>query len=319
MTPATAPERRWLPNSNEPLFILAMDHRASFVKDVFDINGMPSPEDVARMRTAKSLIYEGLRRVTPEGGGRLGVLVDEDFGSPVTKAARRDGVVLAMPIEKSGVRVFELEYGDSFAKHVAAFDPDFVKVLVRYNPDDPSEVRDKQLSRLHAVSDWAAANERRWLFELLVPPTADQLADGGGPDGYDRDVRPALTATVIAQLKAGGVQPSIWKLEGYDTSAGAEHVLATVAADRDHPASCIVLGRDAPVERVEHWLRIAAAEPGYSGFAVGRTIWEQPLRAHLAQQIEAEELVDQVAHTYSSLIHAYVDARGTPPEERDNR
>lgn len=318
MTPAIARDNRWLPSAADPLFILAMDHRASFAKDLFGITGTPSPAQVASMRTAKSLIYEGLCRVTVEGGGRLGVLVDEHFGSPVTKAARRDGVVLAMPIEKSGVRVFELEYGDRFAEHVAAFDPDFVKILVRYNPDDPPEVRDTQLSRLQAVSDWAARKGRRWLFELLVPPTPDQLADGGGPDGYDRDLRPGLTATVIAQLQAGGVHPSIWKLEGYDTAAGAEQVLATVAADRDHPATCIVLGRDAPVTRVEHWLRIASSEPGYAGFAVGRTIWEQPLRAHLAQQIEADQLVDQVAHTYSGLIHAYVNARRTSPEERDN-
>jgi myo-inositol catabolism protein IolC len=310
MTPATAPDNRWLPSAADPMFILAMDHRASFAKDLVNIIGTPSPEDVARMRTAKSLIYEGLRQVTVEGSGRLGVLVDEDFGSPVTKAARRDGVVLAMPIEKSGVAVFELEYGDRFAEHVAAFDPDFVKVLVRYNPDDPPEVRDTQLSRLHAVSDWAAGDGRRWLFELLVPPTPDQLAEPGGRDGYDRDIRPGLTATVITQLQAAGVHPSIWKLEGYDTTAGAEQVLAVVAADRDHPASCIVLGRDAPLARVEHWLRIAAANPGYAGFAVGRTIWEEPLRAHLAQQLQADQLVDQVAHTYTDLIHAYVNARG---------
>lgn len=309
MTPATAPGDRWLPSAADPLFILAMDHRASFAKDLFHITGTPSPEDVTRMRTAKSLIYEGLRRVSADGSGRLGVLVDEHLGSPVTKAARRDGVVLAMPIEKSGVRVFELEYGDRFAEHVAAFDPDFMKVLVRYNPDDPLEVRDTQLSRLNAVSDWAAREGRRWLFELLVPATPEQLADGGGPDGYDREIRPGLTATVIAQLQAGDVRPTIWKLEGYDTTAGAEQVLATVAADRDHPASCIVLGRDAPVARVEDWLRIAAAEPGYAGFAVGRTIWEQPLRAHLAQQIDADQLVEEVAHTYSGLIRTYADAR----------
>ena len=115
------------------------------------------------------------------------------------------------------------------------------------------------------------------------------------------------------------MHPSIWKLEGYDTTAGVKQVLATVAADRDHPAGCVVLGCNAPVARVEHWLRIAAAEPGYAGFVVGRTIWEEPLRAHLAKQIEADELADQVASTYDGLIHAYVEARRNSPEERDNQ
>jgi myo-inositol catabolism protein IolC len=313
MTPVTTSYTSWSPSAAEPVFILAMDHRASFAQDLFDVSGTPTAEDVARMRTAKSLVYEGLCQVAPAGGGRLGVLVDERFGSAVAKAARRDGVVLAMPVERSGVGVFELEYGDRFAEHVAAFDPDFAKVLVRYNPADPAEVRHTQRSRLRAVSDWAAGEGRRWLLELLVPPTSAQLADGGGPDGYDRNVRPGLTATVIAALEAGGVHPSIWKLEGYDRADGAEEVLATVAAHRDHPASCIVLGRHAPLARVERWLQIAAAQPGYAGFAVGRSIWEQPLRAHLARKIDADQLVDRVARAYRRLIHAYVDARPIYP------
>jgi hypothetical protein len=41
-----------------------------------------------------------------------------------------------MPIEKSGTELFKLEYGDDFAEHVAEFDPDYLKVLVRYNPDN---------------------------------------------------------------------------------------------------------------------------------------------------------------------------------------
>ena len=300
---------RWLPEADTPLFILAMDHRASFARDVFDIIVEPTSDEIARMRTAKSRIYEGLRRVRTRESCRLGVLVDERFGSPVIKAARRDGVVLAMPIEKSGSAVFELEYGDRFADHVAAFEPDFVKVLVRDNPDDDADQRAVQLARLQAVSAWAAGEGRPWLFELLVPPTRRQLARADGHDRYDRDLRPALTAEVIAQFQAGSVHPSIWKLEGYDTAGGAEQVLAAVAADHDHPARCVVLGRDAPIGRVQSWLRVGAAHPGYAGFAVGRTIWEQPLKAHLAGHLTAEQFTDDVAQTYEQLIDTYMTTR----------
>jgi myo-inositol catabolism protein IolC len=298
----------WMPSSETPMFILAMDHRASFMRDVFGITQTPTSEDVSRMRTAKSLIYEGLRRVTPLGSGRLGVLVDERFGSAVAESARHDGVLLAMPIEVSGAPTFELEYGDAFAEHIATFDPDFVKVLVRQNPADPQAARDTQIGKLRAVSDWLASQGRRWLFELVVPPTPEQLGSAGSQDAYDRDVRPGLTAEVITELQAGDVHPSVWKLEGYDTAAGTEVVLAAVAADIDHPARCIVLGRDAPLNRVEHWLRLAAASPDFAGFAVGRTIWENPLRDHLAGHLSADELTETVARTYGALIDTYISA-----------
>jgi myo-inositol catabolism protein IolC len=292
-----------------------MDHRASFAKDVFGVPGTPTDAEMARMREAKSLIYEGLREVAGTNAfGRLGVLVDEDFGSAVTRAARDDDVVLAMPIEKSGSRVFELEYGDRFAEHVDAFDPDFFKVLVRYNPADDPGIRRDQLAQLKAVSDWADRVARRWLFELLIPPTAEQLAAHDGQDGYDRDARPSLTAEVLGELQLAGIHPTIWKLEGYDTEPGAASVLAAVAADAQHPAACIVLGRDAPLERVEHWLEIAAGQPGYVGFAVGRTIWERPLRDHLAQRISTDEMVEQIATTYRTLISTYSGAQHPPTQ-----
>ena len=207
------------------------------------------------------MIFEGLRLVTPQGSGRLGVLVDERFGSAVAKSARRDGVLLAMPIEVSGASTFEFEYGDAFAEHVAAFDPDFVKVLVRQNPADPPAERDVQIGWLGTVSDWVASQGRRWLFELVVPPYAraapicrrpGRLRPGraAGTDGRDDH-----------RIHTGDVHPSIWKLDGYDTSAGSDLVLAAVAADIELPARCIVLGRDAPLPRVERWLRLAAQSP----------------------------------------------------------
>jgi myo-inositol catabolism protein IolC len=299
----------WLPTSDEPLFVLAMDQRASFAKDVFGVAGVPSNSDLARMRRAKTIVYEGLRHV---GGnlsfGRKGVLVDEHLGAEVISSAKSDGVVLLVPIEKSGSRVFELEYGDRFAQHVEACDPDFFKVLVRYNPLDSDDVRRTQVTRLAAVSEWAQRSSRRWVFELLVPPTAEQLAANRDQAGFDRDARPALTAQVISELQTGGVHPTIWKLEGFDTAAGAAVVLAAVDADTRHPAQCIVLGRDAPLQQVEHWLEVAARERRFAGFAIGRTIWEEPLRQLLDGGISSEQVVDVVADTYQTLVDTYAVA-----------
>jgi myo-inositol catabolism protein IolC len=303
---------RWLPDHDTPLFLLAMDQRASFAKDNFGVAGIPGADDIERMRTAKSVIYEGLRRVTLEGPGRLGVLVDEELGTAVATAARKDGVVLAMPVERSGSRIFELDYGDNFANHVVHFDPDFFKVLVRSNPVDPAATRDTQISRLQVVSAWAEREGRPWLFELLVPPTPAQLADHGGQEGYDRDGRPGLTANVVQGLTSAGVHPTIWKLEGYETSAGAELVVETLTRASDEPVRCIVLGRNAPLPQVQRWLQVAAAQPSFVGFAIGRSIWERPLQDFLGQRIGRDELVEQVADTYALLIRTYTAGSGQP-------
>ena len=109
----------------------------------------------------------------------------------MARRAKADGFVLAMPIEKSGTELFELEYGDQYAEHVEAFDPDFFKVLVRYNPADEADAAGDADRRLAEISAWAEASGRRWLFELLVPPTREQLAQSEDQFHFDREVRPA--------------------------------------------------------------------------------------------------------------------------------
>jgi myo-inositol catabolism protein IolC len=304
----TTSGKAWVPTHDEPLFLLAMDQRASFAR-LFGVSGTPDEADLKRMRDAKSLIYEGLTQAKVGASfGRVGVLVDEDLGAAVIGQAKSDGVVLAMPIEKSGSRVFELEYGDAFSEHVEKVDPDFFKVLVRYNPADDDTIRRTQLARLAKLSAWAEGVGRRWLFELLVPPTPDQLAACGDQDGFDREARPGLTAQVISQFQGADVHPTIWKLEGYETTAGAELVLAAVSAETAHPAVCIVLGRDAPLPRVEHWLEVAAGLRRYAGFAVGRSIWEHPLEELIAGTSSNRQVVEAVAATYKTLVDTYTRA-----------
>ena len=312
----SAPNESWLPSPDEPLFVLAIDHRGSVATDLFGITGPPSRADLSRMRQAKALVYEGLRHVAGSiPFGREGVLIDEDLGEDVIRKAQSDGVVVLMPIEKSGSGAFQLEYGDRFAEHVDAFDPDFFTALVRYNPDDDESVRRTEIGRLAAVSEWAGRTNRRWIMELLVPPTPEQLAANHGPGGFDRAARQALTAQVIAQLQDGGVRPTIWGLEGFDAASGADEALAAVAADGRYPAACMVVGRDAPIDLVEQWLAVAA-DRQFVGFVVDRTVWEEPLRRFLAGALSNEGVIQAVAATYTALVDSFV--RGsqrltTPP------
>ena len=53
-----------------------------------------------------------------------------------------------MPAEKSGQDEFDFEYGDEYTQHIEEFDPTFLKVLVRYNPESDAVMNKRQLQRL---------------------------------------------------------------------------------------------------------------------------------------------------------------------------
>src|SRR2546421_810567 len=120
------------------LYILAFDHRGSFQKKMFGIEGDPTDEQTETIADAKRLIFEGMQLATErEGGvdaGATGVLVDEQFGSDVPEKAKEHGLKLAMPVEKSGQDEFDFQFGADFGEHIEKYDPDFSKVLVRLNP-----------------------------------------------------------------------------------------------------------------------------------------------------------------------------------------
>src|SRR6516164_3950936 len=95
------------------LYILAFDHRGSFQKKFFGIEGEPDPEQTAIIADAKHLIFEGMLAATTAGAdpATAGVLVDEQFGSNVPAQTRERGLKLAMPAERSGQDYFDFQYG----------------------------------------------------------------------------------------------------------------------------------------------------------------------------------------------------------------
>ena len=292
----------------KPLYLLAFDHRGSFERDLFAAQ-KPIPDKVrAGIIDAKEVIYEGFAEATGRGVPRAaaGVLVDEEYGASVARRARSAGDVLAMPVEKSGQAEFQFEYGEDFGRHIEEFDPTFSKVLVRYNPDGDRELNRRQAGRLARLSGWLHDRDRRFLFELLIPPTPEQLDRAGGDQRrYDREIRPDLEARVIQALQDAGVEPDIWKIEGLDSAQACAQVVAAARRGGRDGVRCIVLGRGADKAQVLEWLRIAASVPGFDGFAVGRTIWEAPLRDMIAGTIGRTEAVHDVAAHYLETYNGF--------------
>ncbi len=303
--------------ASQQLYMLSFDHRGSFKNGLMRIPGDPTDDERGRISALKMLIYEGCTRAIAEGAPRAScaVLVDEEFGAGIARAVRRASLTLAMPVERSGQDEFDFEYAAQFGEHIEAFDPDYAKVLVRYNPDGDAELNGRQTERLARLSGWLRAHDRRFLFELLVPATASQLAEAGGDQGaYDRTLRPALVVRAMACLQDAGVEPAIWKIEGLETREDCERVVTQARAGGRDGTDCVVLGRGENLDRVAHWLRQAAPVGGYVGFAVGRTIWLDALSEYLAGRLDNDAAIDRIAANYRRMIDVYTSAAaGTSP------
>jgi len=292
------------------LYILAFDHRGSFQKKMFGIDGTPTPDETAKIADAKGLIYEGMELAVERGldASAAGVLIDEQFGGDVPHRAKEHGLKLAMPVEKSGQNEFDFEYGEEFGDHILRFDPDFSKVLVRYNPEDPdTEMNARQLGRLKRLADWLHEHDRTFLFELLVPATDDQLASvDGDSDRYDGEVRPGLMRQAIVDIQDFGIEVDIWKIEGVDSADDARMIAEqTRAGEGRDDVVCVVLGRGASTEKVEEWLRVGAGVEGYVGFAIGRSIWWDALKGYLEQGRDRADCASEIAGNYLHFIEVY--------------
>jgi myo-inositol catabolism protein IolC len=297
------------------LYILAFDHRGSFQKKMFGIEGEPNEEQTATIADAKHLIFEGMEQAVERGvdAAATGVLVDEQFGGDIPKQAKAEGLKLAMPVEKSGQEEFDFQYGADFGAHIEKYDPNFSKVLVRLNPEGDEEMNRRQLGRLKELADWLHDHDRLFLFELLVPAEESQLAQvGGDTDRYDAELRPELMRRAIQQIHEAGVEVDIWKIEGVDRREDAEMLTEeTRKGEGREGVVCVLLGRGASDEQVDQWLRVAAPVEGFVGFAIGRSIWWDALKGFLDGDLERGAASERISDKYLRFVRVYEEAESS--------
>lgn len=291
--------------SKKELFILAFDHRTSFTKNLLGIiDRSLTPDGKGQIVKYKKVIFEGFKKAVEEGVSKevAGILVDEEFGADVAREAKAEGYILAMPLEKSGQEEFDFEYGNSFREHIESFDPNYVKVLVRYNPEADREANKRQTQRLKVLSDYLHESSRLFLFELLVSPTPRQIVElDGSREKYDSELRPQLMVAAMRELQQASIEPSVWKLEGVQKTVDAR-ALVRQARDGGREASVITLGRGEGMEKVQGWLRTGAETSGVIGFQVGRTIFWEPLVALKNAEVSREAAIEKIAGDYFELV-----------------
>ena len=298
---------------DKDLYVQPFDHRGSFQVKLFGWKGALTDAQTAEIAASKQVIYDGFKAAVAAGvpKEKAGILVDEQFGAAILRDATAQGYLTACPAEKSGQDEFDFEYGEHFAKHIEAFHPTFCKVLVRYNSESDKDLNRRQSARLRRLSEYLhAGSGSLFMFELLVPAEKAQLDKlKGDKKAYDRELRPGLMVQAIEQLQEAGVEPDLWKIEGLDRREDCEKIVASVRRAGRDKVGCIILGRGESDEKVREWLTTAAAVPGFVGFAVGRTVFWEPLVGWLAKKNSRKEAVAEIARRYSEFVHLFEKAR----------
>ena len=290
------------PGYDRPLYLLPFDHRHSYETGLFKVEEPLTPQQHAQIADSKRVIYEGFKAAAGSAVPlpRAGILVDEEFGADLLRDGRRNGFVTALPTEKSGSDEFDFQYGADFTSHITTFDPTFAKALVRYNPEGDAAMNRRQSARLRTLSDFCHGNGRRFMFELLVPATPAQLdLVHQDSDRYDSEVRPGLVVRTIEALQDAGVEPDVWKIEGFDGRDACERVVASARRAGRDGVGCIVLGRGADEQKVVQWLTTAASVPGFIGFAVGRTTFWDAVADYEAKRATRQQAAARIAQRFA--------------------
>jgi len=172
----------------------------------------------------------------------------------------------------------------------------------------PDSIREKVSDYLHGKSTSLL------MFELLVPAEKSQLDQlNGDKKAYDVERRPRLMVQAIQQLQDAQVEPDVWKVEGLDRYQECETIVATARRNGRDNVGCIILGRGEDATKVREWLTVAAGVPGFIGFAVGRTVFWDPLVAWRAGTTTREATVAEVARRYKQFVDTFDAARASSP------
>jgi myo-inositol catabolism protein IolC len=291
------------------LHLAAFDHRQSLRRAIEAI--APGDADAARRVALKLLIWRGV-------GGRLdasrhaGVLVDPDAGA-VIDAASADGAVTAMALEASGQRWLAADReATELVALLARHHPTYAKVLMRWHPADPADRRRAQLDVLRALTSIAADAGAALMLELLVPPEgADARLADADEDAYRSEVLPVRLADAVRQLADAGVSPELWKIDGLDRRGAATVVGHAVHETSGGRAGIVVLGAGRSVADIERWFAATSGVDGFCGFAIGRSIWWEPIRRHLLGELDADATAAAIGAAFAEIVAAYERATAT--------
>ena len=276
----------------QELCVFAFDHR----KQLFDM-AQEAGADPARIPQLKMLLLQAAEAAAAEAGleDHSGILADTTYGQQALNAITGKGWWIGRPIEMPGSRPLRLEHGNIGSQLIDWPQEHVVKCLVFYHPHDDAALREQQDALILDV--WRGCNKsgHELLLEVILPED--------NPDHQE-----SYYIDIIQHFYRLGVQPDWWKLPPLSLKSW-QTIGAIIEQQDPWCRGILLLGLDAPEDKLKAGFRDAAQAPWVKGFAVGRTIFGQPSRQWLQGELNDSQLTEQVKNNYLTLIGYWREAR----------
>ena len=287
----SVPRKQW-----QQLFVFAFDHRWQLLEMAQQYG-----RDHASICALKQLFINAVEQVETDVRQRgidadVGLLADQRFGQDSLNAATGRGWWIARPVEVQGSRPLAFEHGRSIGSNLIAWPQEhIIKCLVQFHPDDEPMLRLEQEAQIKGLYQASLASGHELLLEIIPPKDH--------PSTF-----PDVMYRAIKRLYNLGIYPAWWKIEA-QTPAVWQQLDALIQARDPYCRGVLLLGLNAPAAALAEGFGHARNSTTCRGFAVGRTIFQEPGRAWLAGEIDDATLIEHVQRTFVQLIDAWQAAR----------
>ncbi len=287
----SVPRKQW-----QQLFVFAFDHRWQLLEMAQQYG-----RDHASICALKQLFIKAVEQVETDVRQRgidadVGLLADQRFGQDSLNAATGRGWWIARPVEVQGSRPLAFEHGRSIGSNLIAWPQEhIIKCLVQFHPDDEPMLRLEQEAQIKGLYQASLASGHELLLEIIPPKDH--------PSTF-----PDVMYRAIKRLYNLGIYPAWWKIEA-QTPAVWQQLDALIQARDPYCRGVLLLGLNAPAAALAEGFGHARNSTTCRGFAVGRTIFQEPGRAWLAGEIDDATLIEHVQRTFVQLIDAWQAAR----------
>jgi 5-dehydro-2-deoxygluconokinase len=275
----------------DELTVFAFDHRSQFEDIARACNA-----DEERIGAFKTLALRALDTVAKRDA-RFGVLLDGRHGMRALEAAADLPYWIGRPIERpqSCPLEFDTAHAD-VATELAEWPLNHVvKCLAHYHPDDPTDLRERQERQVVRLFDACRSTRHELLFEIICSKNGS--------------VNASTAARAIQRFYDLGVRPDWWKLEPGASADSWTHIERTIATNDPLCRGVVLLGLSAPKEELIQLFAPAARAGIVKGFAVGRTIFNEPATRWFKGEIGDAAAVAEMAASFSELVDAWRGAK----------
>jgi 5-dehydro-2-deoxygluconokinase len=276
----------------EPALIaFAIDHRVQ-LEQMAAKAGAP----VERIADFKVLAVKAAAKVAAGRPG-FGMLLDEKHGrNAMHEFTKYPFQWLGRPVEQPGSRPLRFEFSQDIGSQLVDWPVTHcVKALCFYHPDDPEDLKIEQQQKLRTLFDASRRIGRELMVEIIA----------GQHGMLDETTLPRA----LAELYTLGIKPDWWKLEPQDSPAAWQATETIIQANDPYCRGIVMLGLDAPADRLEAAFRAASGIPAVKGFAVGRTLFASAAEAWLAKRISDDTAISDMADRFEHLVAAWQRGR----------